>query len=80
MYCDNDKEVVINPMNGAPYSVHLDAEEDKTKTTKVWDQDRIRIVQQVAKKALRFDVGQRVECYVGGRGECRWMSGTIIKT
>ena len=73
--CDRDW-VDVDP-TAAPYSVQIDG---MGLPYHIYDQDRIRIVQQVAKKALRFDVGQRVECYVGGRGECRWMSGTIIKT
>jgi len=68
--------VDIDPA-GAPYIVQIDG---MGLPYNIYDQDRIRMVQVAKKKALRFDVGQRVECYVGGRSECRWMSGTIIKT
>jgi len=75
LLCCKPDWVNIDP-TGAPYSVRIDG---MAINHQIWDQDRIRTV-QVAKQALRFGVGQRVECNTGGRGECRWMSGTITDT
>jgi len=69
----------IDPLGGAPYAIHFDGEENQTLL--FWGPyDSIRKIQVATNsindvKALRFGVGDRVECNVGV-----WQPGTIIKT